>query len=106
MQLAVSTNVAAKQEKRYSIDIVDTPGAAMKVLVKKWGNSASVRIPAAVMAASRLTLDQPVDVREEAGRIIIEPIRENELEALVARITPDNVHGEVSFGSAVGQEAF
>lgn len=78
----------------------------MRVLVKKWGNSASVRIPAAVMAASRLRVDQPVDVREEGGRIIIEPVREDELETLLAGITPDNLHGEVGFGPAVGKEAF
>ena len=48
----------------------------MQVLVKKWGNSASIRIPAAVMEAAKLSLDQPVDIREEAGRVIIEPIRE------------------------------
>jgi len=47
----------------------------MKVVVKKWGNSASVRILAAVMAAARLSLDQVLDVREESGRIVIEPIR-------------------------------
>jgi len=76
----------------------------MKVLVKKWGNSASVRIPAAVMAASRLTVDQTVDVRVEGGHIVIEPIRVDELEMLVAGITPDNLHGEVSFGPAIGKE--
>ncbi|WP_236627729.1 AbrB/MazE/SpoVT family DNA-binding domain-containing protein, partial [Caulobacter sp. B11] len=47
----------------------------MQVLVKKWGNSASVRIPATVMAAASIVIDQAVDVREENGRIIIEPIR-------------------------------
>ena len=47
----------------------------MRVTVKKWGNSASVRIPAAIMAAAKLRLEQPVDVREDKGRIIIEPIR-------------------------------
>jgi antitoxin MazE len=78
----------------------------MRVLVKKWGNSASVRIPAAVMAASRLTIDQPVDVREEGGRIVIEPVREDELETLLAGMTPDNLHGEVSFGPPVGNEVF
>jgi antitoxin MazE len=78
----------------------------VKVLVKKWGNSASVRIPAAVMAASRLCIDQPVDVREEGGCIIIEPLREDELETLIEGITPDNLHGEVGFGPAVGKEAF
>jgi antitoxin MazE len=78
----------------------------VKVLVKKWGNSASVRIPAAVMAASHLAVDQTVDVREEGGRIVIEPVHEDELEMLVAGITSDNLHGEVNFGPAVGKEAF
>ena len=56
--------------------VVVACGGNMKVIVKKWGNSASVRIPASVMAAAYLSLDQAVDVREEAGRIVIEPIRE------------------------------
>jgi antitoxin MazE len=61
----------------------------MKVVIKKWGNSASVRIPAAVMAAARLTLDASVDVREEGGRIIVEPIRAPtyELDRLLDAIT-------------------
>jgi antitoxin MazE len=78
----------------------------MELYVKKWGNSASVRIPAVVMAAARLSINQAVDVREEGGRVVIEPIHANELEMLVAGITPDNLHGEVSFGAAVGKEAF
>jgi antitoxin MazE len=89
-----------------SIDIVNTSGAAMRVTVKKWGNSASVRIPASVMAAARLSLDSLVDIREEDGRIIIEPERivEFELDALVEGITKKNQHGEVDFGGAVGKE--
>jgi antitoxin MazE len=47
----------------------------MRLQVKKWGNSASVRIPAAVMAAARLEIDQTVEVREDNGRIVIEPVR-------------------------------
>lgn len=47
----------------------------MKAVVKKWGNSVSVRIPAAVFQAADLTLDEPVDIREESGRIVIEPVR-------------------------------
>lgn len=77
----------------------------MRVIVKKWGNSASVRIPAAIMQAARLRLDEPVDVREEDGRIVIEPVRpEYDLEQLLAGITPENLHTEVSFGPAVGKE--
>ena len=46
----------------------------MRAVVKKWGNSASVRIPATVLKAANLCLDEPVDVREESGRIVIEPV--------------------------------
>ena len=47
----------------------------MKSVVKKWGNSAALRIPASVMRAAHLELDEPVDVREESGRIVIEAVR-------------------------------
>jgi antitoxin component of MazEF toxin-antitoxin module len=47
----------------------------MKGTIKKWGNSAAIRIPAAVLDAAQVDLDQVVDVRGEAGRIVIEPVR-------------------------------
>jgi len=80
----------------------------MRTVVKKWGNSASVRIPAAVMEAARLDMDDPVDVREESGRIIIEPERRKEydLDELVKAITPENLHEEVDLGGPVGKEVW
>ena len=80
----------------------------MKVVVKKWGNSASVRIPASVMTAASLSLDQAVDVREEAGRIIIEPIREEtpDIADLIAGITDENTHAAIDFGAPVGRETW
>jgi antitoxin MazE len=80
----------------------------MRVVVKKWGNSASVRIPASVMAAARLSLDQPVEVREEEGRIIIEPVQPDryDLASLVEAITDDNRHESVEFGTPRGREAW
>ena len=79
----------------------------MKAVVRKWGNSASVRIPAAVMQAAQLELDDPVDVREEAGRVVIEPLRHKEYDLceLVKAITRANIHEEVEFGGPVGKEA-
>jgi len=79
----------------------------MRTVVKKWGNSASVRIPAAVMQAARLDLDENVDVREESGRIVIEPVqrKEYDLAELVKRITRENLHDEADFGRPVGKEA-
>lgn len=78
----------------------------MQVLVKKWGNSASVRIPAVVMAAAKLSLDQKVDIREEGGRVVIEPIQPRELDLadLLAGITDANLHVEIDFGRPVGKE--
>lgn len=78
----------------------------MRVFVKKWGNSASVRIPSGIMEAAQLRLDQPVNVREEGGRIVIEPIRPSkyDLDQLLAGITRENVHTEVDLGPAVGKE--
>lgn len=47
----------------------------MEVIVKKWGNGAAVRIPASIMAAAHIELEQAVQVREEQGCIVIEPVR-------------------------------
>ncbi len=71
----------------------------MRVTVRKWGNSASVRIPASVMDAAKVHLDQMVDVREERGRIIIEPVRAPavDLDRLIAAITDENRHAEIDF---------
>lgn len=80
----------------------------MRVQVKKWGNSASVRIPASVMAAAALKIDQPVEVHEEDGRVVIEPVLAPtfELDALLSRMTPDTFPEEIDFGPAVGNEAW
>jgi antitoxin MazE len=58
------------------------------------------------MAAAKLKLDQEVDVREEAGRIVIDPVRPAEyaLADLVASINDENRHGEIAFGTPAGKE--
>jgi antitoxin MazE len=79
----------------------------MKVLVKKWGNSASVRIPAAVMQAANLRLDAAVDVRVKDGCVVLEPVHDQpcDLDTLLAGITAENLHAELSFGKATGKES-
>ena len=80
----------------------------MKATVKKWGNSAAVRIPAAVMQATDLALDEVVDVRAEAGRIVIEPVRQKtyDIDELLKGITSKNLHKLVDFGPAQGREVW
>jgi antitoxin MazE len=80
----------------------------MRAVVKKWGNSASVRIPASIMKAARLSLDETVEVREESGRVVIEPVRhkEYELAQLLKGITRRNLHKEIDFRGPVGKEVW
>lgn len=80
----------------------------MRVTIKKWGNSAAVRIPVAILQGAQVDLDDMVDVRDEDGRIVIEPVRQQnyDLEQLVDGITSGNRHDEVEFGTAVGKEAW
>jgi antitoxin MazE len=75
-------------------------------VVKKWGNSAAVRIPAAVLEAAQVRLNQAVDVREEGGRIVIEPLRPTryDIGVLVAGITDENRHDPIDMGKPVGGE--
>lgn len=78
----------------------------MKATVRRWGNSAAVRIPASVLQAAALALDEDVDVREEAGRIVIEPVRRRsyDLGQLLKGVTSKNLHRAVEFGAPVGKE--
>jgi antitoxin MazE len=61
-----------------------------------------------VLRSTQLSLDEPVDVREEAGRIVIEPVRKKTyiLEALLQGITSKNQHDPVDFGAPVGKEVW
>jgi len=58
----------------------------MQVIIKKWGNCAAVRLPAAVMKAANLSIDQPVEVEERDGVITLRPVmrRRRALEELIA----------------------
>jgi len=50
--------------------MVKNKSQEMRTSVKKWGNSAAVRIPAAVLEATHVEIDREVDIREQAGRIL------------------------------------
>ncbi|OAT25840.1 MazE family programmed cell death antitoxin [Buttiauxella ferragutiae ATCC 51602] len=58
------------------------------------------------MQAASLNVDDTVDISVEDGRIVIVPVKTKEysLDALLAGITPDNIHEKVDFGAPVGKE--
>ena len=68
----------------------------MKEIIKKWGNSAALRLPSSVMELAQLTLGQAVNINVLNGKIVIEPIvsKKTRLDELLAGITPDNIHAE------------
>ena len=80
----------------------------MPVSLKMWGNSVAVRIPSALMEAAHLQVGDAVELREEGGRLIIEPVRPAKfaLDQLLAGITDENLHSAVEFGAPVGKEVW
>lgn len=77
----------------------------MRVELAKWGNSAAVRVPAGALADAGMQIGQALDLHAEGGRLVLEPAPEN-LEDLVARITPENRHALAFDGAAVGAEVW
>jgi antitoxin MazE len=65
-----------------------------------------VRIPASVMRAARLDLGEEVDIREEAGRVVVEPVRQEtyDLGKLLKGITLKNRHEAIDFDRPVSKE--
>ncbi|EHT8677215.1 AbrB/MazE/SpoVT family DNA-binding domain-containing protein [Salmonella enterica] len=77
-----------------------------QVTIKKWGNSPSVRLPASIIRAVSLSVDDVVELSVEDGKITIVPVKTKEysLDALMAGVTNENIHEEISFGAPVGKE--
>ncbi|MFA5488190.1 MAG: AbrB/MazE/SpoVT family DNA-binding domain-containing protein [Candidimonas sp.] len=74
----------------------------MRSTVKKWGNSAAVRLPSSMMKSLKIDIDDTVELTLERGRIVIEPVRSEEylLSQLLGAIKAGNVHAEIDFGAA------
>jgi antitoxin MazE len=47
----------------------------MHTEIKKWGNSAVIRIPATMLEELRLKVGSPIELKHENGQLIIEPVR-------------------------------
>ena len=80
----------------------------MEARVQKWGNSLAIRIPKAFANQVGLADMAAVDLSVEGNTLIVTPLQEPELTLadLLARVTPENIHGEVSTGPSVGNEAW
>lgn len=78
----------------------------MRTQVGKWGNSLAVRIPSAF--AKELHLEEGMDLDAsivDGGMVLRPPAKSYRLEELVAKITPENRHGETNWGETMGRES-
>ncbi len=80
----------------------------MQTKVQKWGNSLGVRIPRSFAAEAQVDAGSTVDISVEKGGLRIRRVRRRRypLAELLRKITPRNLHEEVSTGAAVGREAW
>ena len=78
----------------------------METVIRKWGNSPALRLPASVLKAAGYRLEQRVEIIASRGRIVIRPSEkaEYDLDKLVDGITTGNRHGAVDFGPPAGKE--
>ena len=75
----------------------------MRSEIKRWGNSAAVRLPGKILAAARLDVSSPISMEVKGNKIIIEaakPPRSSRLKlpfteaALLADLTPETAHSD------------
>lgn len=80
----------------------------MEAQIRKWGHSLALRIPSAFAKKTRIQSGSRVDLSEVKGKLVITLIEPEEptLEMLLAGVTEDNLHHEVTTGDAVGNEAW
>lgn len=78
----------------------------MYATVSKWGNSLGIRISRGIAQDAHVVEGTAVDIRVENGCIVAEPIEADTLEVLLARITPENCHGEQFGDEPLGREAW
>lgn len=78
----------------------------MKIQIQKWGNSLALRIPKSFAVESKIKQGSTVEVSLESGKIIVFPVAEPEfsLDELLAKVTAENLHGEIDTGASVGKE--
>ncbi len=80
----------------------------MRSTIVKSGSGGAIHIPVRIMRAARLEIGQYVDICAVDGEIMIRSgrVQRYTLAELVEGITPDNQHGLIDFGNAIGREVW
>jgi antitoxin MazE len=79
----------------------------MKAQFSKWGNSIALRIPKTLAEELQVFDGKPADIQVRKGALVVTPVDAEpsyDIDALVALMKPENLHGEIDTGNAVGNE--
>jgi len=79
----------------------------MEARMQKWGNSLALRIPKTFASEIGLEEATTVQIERVGHQLIITPLAPPttpRLSAMLAQITPDNIHAEIESGASQGQE--
>lgn len=79
----------------------------MEAVLRKWGNSVAVRLPAGILKECGLASNARVIIMTREGKIVLSPMKRQRysLASLLSGITPTNRHASVDCGRPQGREA-
>jgi antitoxin MazE len=80
----------------------------MAITLHRWGNSVGLRVPKPMLTQLGLAEGSQVEVKIEAGRLIIQPIRRARMTMaeLLEGFSPDDRPGELDWGAPAGREVW
>jgi len=80
----------------------------MTLKIQKWGNSLAVRIPSTLAKEAHLREGTMVEISGDEQQIMLRrpQVPKYSLDELLSKVTPENIHPEVDWGSPVGKERF
>ena len=78
---------------------------ATKSHVSKWGASLAVRIPKSVAEQWGVREGSAIEIVPRGDQVVLRK-KTYDLDAMLAEVTPDNLHAELDTGGPVGNEAW
>jgi len=78
----------------------------MHATIQQWGNSIGLRIPKGLAQDAKLVPGSPVDLRLVRGNLVVVLVGRPgpSLRQMLARVTPQNIHGESFPRPRIGKE--
>ncbi len=90
----------------YILSVFEGKGKIMDSTISMWGNSLALRVPKAYAKKVGLKNGTKVEIIVQGSHLVVKPLKEYSLKALVGQISPENTYEEVDFGEPEGKEVW